>query len=88
MPLTVRLDGETERCLQELLAATGQDKSALIRQLIRDRWQQRRPSPSITEQLGGHPDHFLDTLPTGSSERQERRRLLSAQLQARRLERR
>jgi hypothetical protein len=88
MPLTVRLDSETERCLQELLAATGQHKSTLIRQLIGDRWQQRRPTPSITQQLSGHPDHFLDTLPTGSSERQERRRLLSAQLQARRLERR
>lgn len=88
MPLTVRLDSETERCLQELLAATGQDKSTFIRQLIRDRWQQRRPSPSITEQLGGHPDHFLDTLPPGSAERQQRRRLLNEQLQARRLERR
>jgi hypothetical protein len=88
MPLTVRLDSETERCLQELLAATGQDKSSLIRQLIRDRWQQRRPSPSITEQLGGHPDHFLDTLPPGSAERQQRRRLLAEQLQARRLQRR
>ena len=33
MPLTVRLDSETERCLQELVDATGQDKSTLIRQL-------------------------------------------------------
>jgi hypothetical protein len=38
--------------------------------------------------LGGHPDPFLDFLPPGSAERQERRRLLSEQLQARRLERR
>jgi hypothetical protein len=38
--------------------------------------------------LGGHPNHFLDTLPAGSAERQERRRLLTEQLQARRLERR
>ncbi len=67
MPLTVRLGSETERCLQELLAATGQHKSALIRQIIRDRWQQRRPSPSITEQLGGHPDLYLDTLPAASA---------------------
>ena len=88
MPLTVRLDSETERCLQELLAATGQDKSTLIRQLIRDRWQQRRPSPSITEQLGGRPNHFLDTLPSGSAERRERSRLLSELLRARRIERR
>jgi len=88
MPLTVRLDNDTERCLQELLVATGQDKSSLIRQLIRDRWQQRQPAPSITEQLGGHPDPFLDTLPAGSAERQQRRRLLTEQLQARRLERR
>lgn len=88
MPLTVRLDNETERCLQELLAATGQDKSSLIRQLIRDRWQQRRHSPSITELLGGHPDSFLDSLPPGSAERQQRRRLLTEQLQARRPRRR
>jgi len=88
MPLTVRLDSETERCLQELLAATGEDKSSLIRQLIRDRWQQRSPSPSITEQLGGHPDSFLDTLPPGGAERQERRRLLTEQLLPRRPERR
>ena len=88
MPLTVRLDSETERRFQELLAATGQDKSSLIRQLIRDRWQQRRPSPSITEQLGGHPNHFLETMPPGSAERQQRRRLLSEHLQARRLDRR
>ena len=88
MPLTVRLDPETEHCLADLLAETGQDRSSLIRQLIRERWQQRRPAPSITAQLGGHPDHFLDTLPAGSAECPERRRLLTEQLQARRLERR
>jgi len=32
MPLTVRLDNETEHCLKELLAETGQDRSSLIRQ--------------------------------------------------------
>jgi hypothetical protein len=88
MPLTVRLDSETEHCLKDLLAETGQDRSSLIRQLIRERWQQRRPAPSITAQLGGHPDHFLDTLPAGSAKRPERRRLLTEQLQVRRLERR
>jgi fused signal recognition particle receptor len=43
---------------------------------------------AAAEQLGGHPDPFLDTLPPGSAERQERRRLLTEHLQARRLERR
>lgn len=42
MPLTVRLSAETEHCLKELLAATGQDRSSLIRQLIRESWQRRR----------------------------------------------
>ena len=51
MPLTVRLDSETENCLHELLAETGQNKSSLIRQLIRERWQQRQPSPSIAQQI-------------------------------------
>jgi hypothetical protein len=88
MPITVRLDADTEHCLADLLAETGQDKSSLIRQLIRERWQQRQTRPSITEQLGGHPAAFLDTLPTGSAERQQRRRLLDQHLQARRMERR
>ncbi|CAK6698787.1 MULTISPECIES: ribbon-helix-helix protein, CopG family [unclassified Synechococcus] len=88
MPLTVRLDTETEHCLNELLAETGQDRSSLIRQLIRERWQQRQPSPSIAQQIGGHPERFLDTLPHGSAERQQRRRLLGQKLTARQAERR
>jgi hypothetical protein len=88
MPLTVRLDKDTETCLQELVAETGQDKSSLIRQLIQERWQRRQPAPSITQQLGGHPDAFLNTLPPGSADRQQRRRLLEQHLQSRRMERR
>ncbi|MGB5136348.1 MAG: hypothetical protein WBN89_14370 [Prochlorococcaceae cyanobacterium] len=88
MPLTVRLDSHTEHCLRDLLDETGQDKSSLIRQLIRERWQQRQPRPSITQQLGGHPEAFLDTLPPDSAERQQRRRLLHQHLQARRTARR
>lgn len=87
MPLTVRLDAETEHCLDDLLAETGQDKSALIRQLIRERWQQRQPLPSITQCLGGHPAAFLDTLPPGSAARPSRRSLLNQRLKARRSER-
>ena len=37
MPLTVRLDPDTEHCLDDLLLETGQDKSSLIRQLILER---------------------------------------------------
>ena len=87
MPLTVRLDSDTEHCLNDLLEETGRDKSSLIRQLIRERWQQGQPRPCITQQLGGHPDAFLDTLPAGSAERQQRRRLLGQHLQKRRTER-
>ena len=88
MPLTVRLDNETEHCLKELLAETGQDRSSLIRQLISDRWQQRQPCPSITQQIGGHPECFLNTLPPASAEREQRRRLLGQKLTARQAERR
>jgi hypothetical protein len=88
MPLTVRLDTETELCLNDLLAETGQDRSSLIRQLIRERWKQRQPCPSITQQIGGHPGNFLDTLPPSSAERKHRRRLLGQELAARRTERR
>lgn len=84
MPLTVRLDPETERFLKELVAETGQDRSSLIRQLIHERWQQRQPTPSISQRLGGHPAAFLDTLPPGSAERAQRRRLLDQRLHGRR----
>jgi hypothetical protein len=80
MPLTVRLDPETEHCLKELLAATGLERSSLIRQLIRERWQQRQPFPSIVQQLGGHPAAFLDTVPPGCAEREQRRRMLAQRL--------
>jgi hypothetical protein len=88
MPLTVRLDTETERCLNDLLAETGQDRSSLIRQLIRERWQQRQPSPTIAQRIGGHPECFLNNLPPGSAEREQRRRLLGQELSTRRTERR
>jgi hypothetical protein len=88
MPLTVRLDPETEQCLKDLQADTGHDRSSLIRELIRERWQQRQPSPSISQRLGGHPAHFLETLPSGSAEREQRRQLLNQRLQARHAQRR
>lgn len=80
MPLTVRLDQETERCLRELQAETGQDRSSLIRQLIRERWQRRIPAATISQQLGGHPASFLDTAVPGSAERQVRRQSLNQRL--------
>lgn len=84
MPLTVRLDPETERCLLDLLQHSGQNRSALIRELIQERWRQTQPQPSITTRLGGHPTHFLDTLPPRSAERSNRRALLQQRLQERR----
>ena len=76
MSLTVRLDPETKRYLAELVAGTDQDKSSLVRELIRERWQQQQKQPTITEMLGGHPDNFLDTRPPGSAESSRRRQLL------------
>ena len=82
VPLTVRLDPDTERCLQELQQESGLDRSSLIRQLIHDRWQQRQPPATVTARLGGHPAAFLNTLPAGSAERAARRELLAQRLQA------
>jgi hypothetical protein len=55
VPLTVRLDPDRERCLQELQQESGLDRSSLIRQLIHDRWHQRQPPVTVTARLGGHP---------------------------------
>jgi non-ribosomal peptide synthetase component F len=84
MPLTVRLDAETEQCLADLQAETGQDRSALVRQLIRERWQTRQQAACISERLGGHPEQFLETLEPGSAERSRRQDLLHDRLQVRR----
>ena len=43
---------------------------------MRDRWQQQQEPPTITDQLGGHPEAFLENLPPEASERGRRRRLL------------
>jgi len=74
MALTMRLDAETDRCLRDLQAESGLDRSALTRQLIRKGWQQRQAPPTISEQLGGPPPAFLSTLTPGGSERDQRRR--------------
>jgi hypothetical protein len=84
VPLTVRLDPETECCLDVRQQESGFDRSALIRQRIQERWRQRQPSATITARLGGHPAVFLPTLPPGSAERSARRDLLAQGLQARR----
>jgi len=87
MALTVRLDAETDRCLRELQAESGLDRSALIRQLIRDRWRQRQAPPTISERLGGPPPEFLSTLPTGGSEREPRRQSVLEHVQRRQRQR-
>ncbi len=51
-----------------------------MRDLIRERWQQLQSAPSITERIGGHPSHFLTTLPEGGAQRPLRRRLLTERL--------
>ncbi len=88
MALTVRLDAETDRCLRELQEESGLDRSALIRLLIRERWQRRQAPPTISEQLGGPPPEFLSTLPPGGSEREPRRRSVREHLQQRQRDRR
>jgi len=55
-----------QRCLRDLLAGCGLERSDLIHQLIRERWQERQVTPTISEQLGGPPPAFLSTLPPGA----------------------
>lgn len=81
--LTARLDAEIDRCLRDLQQESGLDRSALIRQLIRDRWRQRQAPPTISEQLGGPPPEFLNTLPPGGSERKRRRQSVREHLRHR-----
>lgn len=82
--LTVRLDGETERQLAELLVH-GKDtnRSELIKRLIRERWLSLQLGKTLLERRGEHPQHLLEDAPPNLSERSNRKKAIADYFQKR-----
>lgn len=76
--LTVRLDEETQKQLADILAqADSNNKSELIKQLIRDRWLALQVGKTVWERRGGHPQHLLENAPPDLSDRETRKKAIA-----------
>jgi len=78
MTLTVRLDDQDERKLQEIVAAmNAENQSSAIRTLIEEKWQALQGQKTFLERRGGLPEHLLDG-PTNLSSRSVRKAKIAA----------
>jgi hypothetical protein len=60
MTLTVRLDAQEEKWLQEIVEALKADsQSTVIRKMIEDKWNALQAERTFVERRGGHPVHLL-----------------------------
>lgn len=81
---TVRLDEETEGQLADILAhEKDNNRSELIKRLIRDRWLTLQLGKTLVERRGGHPQHLLQDAPADLSERANRKRAITDYLKKR-----
>ncbi|MCG8363227.1 MAG: hypothetical protein MJA27_07845 [Pseudanabaenales cyanobacterium] len=79
--LNISLDDEAERYLIEILKREEITINDLIKQLLRNRLNIAHPQKTILERMGGMPQHLLYI--GGLSDRDKRREIISARLQAR-----
>ena len=82
--LSVRLDDETERQLADILSHEDtNNRSELIKRLIKERWLALQAGKTIVERRGGHPQHLLQDAPADLSERSNRKKAIASYLQQR-----
>lgn len=82
--LTVRLDAETERQLADILAhEKDNNRSELIKRLIRERWVTLQAGTTLVDRRGGHPQHLLQDAPPDLSERSNRKKAIAEYIQKR-----
>ncbi len=83
MTLTVRLDDQDERRLQQIVEVMNVgNQSDAIRKLIEDKWLEIQTEQTFVERRGGHPLHLLNG-PVDLSERQSRKAKLLEQVEKR-----
>ncbi|MGK7889051.1 MAG: hypothetical protein AB4042_06925 [Leptolyngbyaceae cyanobacterium] len=80
--LNLVLDPESEQYLVEILAQEKTTSSALIKALLREKWQSLNPQPTVLERMGGYPDQLLEGQ-DNLSDRDVRRALIAQHLQQR-----
>ncbi|MGB3206713.1 MAG: hypothetical protein WBB28_17140 [Crinalium sp.] len=82
--LSVRLDEETEQQLADILSHEDtNNRSELIKRLIKERWLALQAGKTIVERRGGHPQHLLQDAPADLSERENRKSAIASYLQQR-----
>ena len=60
MTLTVRLDSEDEKRLQQIVEALqASNQSDVIRQIIYEKWNSLRNDKTFVERRGGHPQNLI-----------------------------
>lgn len=79
--LSIELDKDTEAYLVEILGREKTTSDELIKRLVKDRWLSLQPRQTIVERLGGHPEHLLEDAPPDLSERENRKKAISAYLE-------
>ena len=79
--LNINLDDEAERYLVEILRQEKITISDLIKQLLLNRLNTTRPQQTVLERMGGMPQHLLSI--GGLSDRDKRREIIAARIQAR-----
>ena len=79
--LSVNLDDEAEGYLVAILSEEKVTASALMKQLLRDRFSRYQGEQSILEQMGGEPEHMLSV--GGLSDRDNRKAIISRYVQKR-----
>ena len=76
--LNVRLNEDDNQKLEQILNATGYEKSELVRKLITDQWVALQIGKTFVERRGGHPKHLLQG-PSDLSSRQKRKSVIAEQ---------
>ena len=81
--LNLQLDQETETYLVDILAKEKTTSDELLKRLLYQHWLTLQPRQTITERLGGHPEHLLEDAPSDLSLRENRKKAVAEYIKKR-----
>jgi hypothetical protein len=83
--LTIHLDPESEKYLQEILATEETSSDEIIKRLLKEYWSARQssqPPKTVLERLGGYPKNVI-TADKNLSDRDQRKNIITEKLKQR-----
>ena len=81
--LSLELDRQTEAYLVDILAQEKTNSEELMKRLIYEHWLSLQPRKTITERLGGHPQHLLQDGSPDLSLRENRKQAVAEYIKQR-----